>query len=194
MYFYYTLRFISAIILKIIFRFKVQGIENIPEDGRVVLCSNHISILDPIVLAIVVKRPIAFMAKKELFENKILNKIINNLGAIPVDRQGTSLSAVRKSLKTLKDEKILGIFPEGTRVKEIDLDNAKPGVSLIGIKSKSPIVPIYIESRYRPFSKIKVNIGEPILFNKYYDEKLSTEDYKNISKDIMKSIYGLKQI
>lgn len=194
MYFYYTLRFISAIILKIIFRFKVQGIENVPESGRVILCSNHISILDPIVLAIVVKRPIAFMAKKELFENKILNKIINKLGAIPVDRQGTSLSAVRKSLKTLKDEKILGIFPEGTRVKEIDLDNAKPGVSLISIKSKSPIVPIYIESRYRPFSKIKVNIGEPILFNKYYDEKLSTEDYKNISKDIMKSIYGLKQI
>lgn len=194
MYFYYTLRFIAAIVLKIGFRFKVHGIENIPEEGRVVLCSNHISILDPIVLAIVLKRPIVFMAKKELFENRFLGTIVNGLGAIPVDRQGTSLSAVRKSLQTLKNEKILGIFPEGTRVKEIDLDNAKPGVGLISIKSKSPVIPIYIESKYKPFSKIKINIGKPICFDEYYDEKLSTEDYEKISKDIMKSIYGLREI
>lgn len=194
MYFYYTLRFISAVIFKIVFRFKIQGVENVPEEGKVILCSNHISVLDPIVLAIVIKRPIIFMAKKELFENKFLGKIINGLGAISVDRQGASLSAVRQSLKTLKSEKVLGIFPEGTRVKEVNLDNGKPGVGLIAIKSKSPIVPIYIESKYKPFSKIKVNVGEPISFDEYYGEKLSTEDYTNISKDIMKSIYGLKQI
>lgn len=192
MYLYNTLSFLASFLFKLLFKLKVEGVENIPKEGRVVLCSNHINILDPILLASVIDRPIVFMAKKELFENRFLNSLIRKLGAFPVDREGSSLSSVKTSLRTLKEGKILGIFPEGTRVKEVNLDNAKPGVSLISIRSKSPIIPIYIESKYRLFSEIKVSIRKPISFEEFYDKKLSTEDYKNISKDIMKAIYGLK--
>ena len=194
MYFYRIIKFIVNVIFRIIFRFNIEGRENIPEEGRIVLCSNHISLLDPIMLAIAIPRPIIFMAKKELFQNKLLAKLIHSLGAFPVDRQGSDLSSVKMSLRTLKEEKILGIFPEGTRVQKMDLDNVKPGVGLISIKSKSPVVPVYIESEYKLFNKVIVRIGEPVYFNSHYGKKLTNEDYKHISIKIMESIYSLKEL
>lgn len=194
MYFYKFARILLSIIFRLVFRLDIKGVDNIPEEGRIVLCSNHISLLDPIVLAIAIPRPITFMAKKELFENKILAKLIYSLGSFPVDRQASDLSAIRSALKSLKEEKILGIFPEGTRVQKIDLDNAKPGVSLISIKSKSPVIPVYINSKYKLFSKIAIKIGEPIYLDEYYNKKLSVDEHREISKDIMKSIYSLKDV
>jgi 1-acyl-sn-glycerol-3-phosphate acyltransferase len=194
LYFYCILKFIVGIIFRLIFRLEIKGKENIPEEGRLVLCSNHISLLDPIVLAIAVPRPISFMAKKELFHNKFLSKLIYTLGAFPVDREGSDLSAIKTALRVLKKEKILGIFPEGTRVNEMNLDNAKPGISLISIKGKSPVIPIFIESKYKLFNKVVIKIGEPIYFNNYYDKKLTSENYKDISKNIMRSIYSLKTL
>lgn len=191
MLFYNIIRFLANVIFKIFFRIDIEGQENTPTKGRAVLCSNHTNILDPIILAIAVPRPISFMAKKELFENKILGKLINWLGAFPVDRKGSDISAIRSSLKVLNEEKILGIFPEGTRVKEMNLENAKAGVSLISIKGKSLVIPVYINSKYTLFTRIKVKIGEPIYLDEYFGKKLTTEDYKNVSKDILKSIYSL---
>lgn len=194
MYFYYIARFIVSVIFKIIFRLDVKGRENISQKGRIILCSNHISLLDPIMLAIAVPRPIIFMAKKELFENKFLARLLYGLGAFPVDRRGSDLSSIKMSLRTLKEEKILGIFPEGTRVQKVDLDNVKPGVGLISIKSRSPVIPVYIESKYKLFNKVIIKIGKPMYFNSYYEKKLTTEDYKDISVNIMESIYSLKNL
>lgn len=191
MLFYNIIRFLANVIFKIFFRIDIEGQENTPTKGRAVLCSNHTNILDPIILAIAVPSSISFMAKKELFENKILGKLINWLGAFPVDRKGSDISAIRSSLKVLNEEKILGIFPEGTRVKEMNLENAKAGVSLISIKGKSLVIPVYINSKYTLFTRIKVKIGEPIYLDEYFGKKLTTEDYKNVSKDILKSIYSL---
>jgi len=179
-----------SIIFKFFYRVEVTGIENIPQEGRLILCSNHISVLDPILLGISIRRPISFMAKKELFENKLVGKILSMLTAFPVDRGESDLSAIRNSIDILKNERILGIFPEGTRTSKIDIESAKPGVSLIAYRSKSPVIPVYIESSYRLFSKVKIIIGKPISFS--YDKKLKTEDQKNISKYILESIYSLK--
>ncbi len=194
MTFYRVARIILLVIFKLIFKIDVIGVENIPKKGRAILCSNHVSLLDPIVLGIAVPRPISFMAKRELFEKPILGSIVRGLNSFPVDREGSDISAIRTSLKVLKEGKLLGIFPEGTRVKEMDLDNAKPGVALIGVKSKSPIIPAYIDSNYRLFSKVTIRIGEPIYLDEYFGNRLSTEDYKNISKNVMKSIYSLKSL
>lgn len=192
--FYKFIKALVSIIFRMVFRIKIEGKENLPKDGKVILCSNHINILDPVMLAIAVPRPIVFMAKKEVFENKILNKIFTKMGAFPVDREGSDLSAIRNSLKTLKEDKILGIFPEGTRVKEINLDSVKPGIGLIAIKGKAPVIPIYIDSKYNIFGKVNIIIGKPIGLDEYYGQKLGNEDYKDISKDIMQSIYLLKNI
>ncbi|MEY8303106.1 lysophospholipid acyltransferase family protein [Anaerosalibacter bizertensis] len=191
-FFYRLCYFIGNIVFRIIFRFKVTGKHNIPKEGKVILCSNHISDLDPLILGLAIPRNIRFMAKKELFENKFLGGLVNALGAFPVDREAADLSAIRNSLNVLKNDEVLGIFPEGTRVTEENIENAKPGIALISIKAKAPVIPIYIESKYKVFSKIKINIGEPIYFNEYYGKKLKTEDYKILSQEIMKSIYSLK--
>lgn len=192
MYFYRFAKGLLYILFKIVYRFEVIGIDNIPDQGRAILCANHISVLDPIILGISIKRPISFMAKKELFNNKIFSKILKMLNAFPVDREGSDLTAIRKSIKVLKEEKILGIFPEGTRVHKIDLESAKPGVALIAHKGKSPIIPVLIDANYKLFSKVRIYIGNPIFIDDY-NKKLKTEDYKNISKNILKSIYNLKK-
>lgn len=191
MYFYRFARGLLSIIFRLIYRFEVTGIENIPEKGRAILCSNHTSVLDPIVLGISIKRPISFMAKKELFKNPLIAKLLKTLTAFPVDREGSDLSAIRNSIDVLKMERILCIFPEGTRTKKIDLESAKPGVSLIAYKGKSPVIPVFIKSNYKLFSKIDVYIGEPIILEEFFDKKPKTEDHKKISKYILKSIYSL---
>ncbi|MFA5524886.1 MAG: lysophospholipid acyltransferase family protein, partial [Tissierellales bacterium] len=170
---YGFVRGILNVIFRIIFRIEVYGKENIPSEGKIVICSNHVSMLDPITVAISVPRRIYFMAKKELFEKKFFGNLINKLGAFPVDRDSSDLSAIRNSLKVLKSEDALGIFPEGTRIKKEDVDIAKPGIAMISIKGKSPIVPIYIITQYKLFSKIKVIIGKQIVPNEYFDLKLN---------------------
>lgn len=91
----------------------------------------------------------------------------------------------------LKNENVLGIFPEGTRVSEIDLDKAKAGVALLSIRSQAPLIPVLIKSNYKIFSKVNITIGNPIDNSEYYGKKLSTEEYQNISKSILSKIYEL---
>lgn len=192
MSFYKFCRGICKFLYKILFRFQVEGIEKVPEQGKLIVCANHINLLDPITLAIAIPRPIHFMAKKELFDNKLLKALLEKLGAFPVDREGADLSAIRNSMNILKKDEILGIFPEGTRVKEFNIENAKPGIGLIAVKAQAPILPIYIESEYKPFRKVIVKIGEPLKVDRFYKQKLKTEDYKKLSEEIMYSIYSLK--
>jgi len=190
--FYNVIKFIAAVIFKLFFRIEAHNVENIPLNGKLILCSNHSSNLDPILISIEAPRQISWMAKKELFKTKILSYFINKLGAFPVDREGSDISAIKKALRVLKDEKVLGIFPEGTRVKSMNLENVRSGVSLLGFKSKSPILPVYIKSNYKIFSKVDIYFGQPFYLEKYIDHKPTTEDYIEMSQLILSKIYGLK--
>lgn len=192
MSFYTIVKNVAKGLLKLVYRIEVSGIENIPLEESLIACSNHINFLDPPLVAVILPRNISFMAKKELFKNKLLGYILNKLGTFPVDREGNDLTAIKNSLKILNKGQVLGIFPEGTRVSEMNLENVKAGVGMLSIKSKSPVVPIFIESTYKPFSKIKVTIGEVLCFDEYYNRKLSTDEYLDISRTIMKEIYNLK--
>lgn len=189
---YNILRVLANILFRLVYRIEIIGKHNIPKKGRLVLCSNHINFLDPIMLSTVVPRQIFWMAKKELFQSKIISYLLKNVGAFPVDRKETEISTVRNSLRLLKKEGALGIFPEGTRVTKFDIKNAKAGIALISVKSQSPVLPVYIEGTYRIFSKITINFGKPIDFSEFYDKKLSTDDYSLLSQDILRSIYSIK--
>ena len=190
--FYKVVKMILNLLLSIFFRFKVTGVQNVPPNDKFIICSNHASSWDPLFISIKFPRQISWMAKKELFENKILSYLIHKLGSFPVTRGDTDISAIKNSLKVLKNDGVLGIFPEGTRVQGFDIQNAKPGVALLTIKSKSRVVPIYIESNYKIFNKVKINIGEPIDYNLEDGKKLTSDEYSEISKKILKSIYRLK--
>ena len=190
--FYKVARSILGFFLKLFYRFKITGLENIPINDRLVICANHRSNWDPVLISIAFPRQVHWMAKKELFKNKFLSFLIYKLESFPVDRQDTDITAIKNALRVLKSEKVLGIFPEGKRVDSADLNNAKAGTALLAIKAQSKILPIYIGSTYKLFGKVNINIGKPIDLSDNYNKKLSNEEYLNISKNILESIYALE--
>lgn len=127
MSFYTFARGLVKIYYKFAFRMDIQGEENIPAEGGVVLCCNHMSNLDPTTMAGFVRRPVRYIAKKELFEKRWSAKLLSALGAFPVDRQTTDMKALKTAIKLLKNGEALGIFAEGTRVKEGEAKAAKAG-------------------------------------------------------------------
>ncbi len=179
---------------KIFFKMKVKGLENIPSEGRLIICSNHVGLADPILLGSIIPRKLNYMAKKELFKNKFIAYWIKKLGAFPVDRDSSGLAAIKTAISILKKDGVFAMFPQGKRTKDEDNDSVKPGVAMIAIKSKSRIIPIHIETEYKLFKEIKINIGKEINFDEYFNEKLSTEQYIGLSKEVLKSIYTLKDI
>lgn len=192
--FYRIVVFVMKVLVFLIFDLKVHNRENLDNtEGGLIVCGNHISMIDPVILAISTKRQIHYMGKKELFENKFWSFIFRNLGAFPVDRQGVSLSAIKSSLNVLNNGGVLGIYPEGTRIKNgYDQDNAKPGIALIANKAKVKIVPVYLEGKYKFRGKLNFYIGKEKDYFENYEGKLNTEKYTEIGKEILKDIYNLK--
>lgn len=187
--FYFTVRRIVGFFMRHIYRLEVHGRENIPQDSeRLIICGNHKSNLDPVAISAIFQRQIFWMAKKELFENKFFGGFLTKLGAFPIDREGNDLAAIKKSLKILKNEDVLGIFPEGTRVKEADYTRIKSGIALIAQKTNSRVLPVYIEGDYKPFRKTRIYFREPVKINK--EIKYSPGELENISQDIMRIVYG----
>ena len=183
---------ICNVVFNIVFRIEVIGKENIPISGKLIVCSNHKNNLDPIIISMYFPRKIAWMGKKELFNNKIIGFIAKKLYVFPVNRDKADIGAVKNALKILKDGRVLGIFPEGTRVKGMDLNNAKSGASLFAIRSKSPVLPIYIEGNYKIFSKITIHIGTPLYLHENIEGRPTPDQYSELSKHILSQIYSLK--
>lgn len=176
-----------------VYRVEVIGEENIPKDDGALICPNHFHWLDPVIVGVYLKREIRFMAKYELFQNKFLKKLLTSLGVFPVRRQEADLNAVKTTLKYLKEGQIVGLFPEGTRIKGGEFGKANPGVAMFSIKSGKPVIPVYIKANYKLFSKIKIVVGKPIDYSKYKKEKMTNQDYLELSQIVMNEIKKLKE-
>ena len=160
--------------MRVLFRFRVIGRENLPIEKGFLLCSNHLSVCDPCFLAAACwplfskkrscRRPIRYMAKSELFteHGKIATWLLKSLGGFPVERDSADRNSLRKACEILKQGEILGIFPQGRCVKDSAPFRPKSGAALIACKTEMPIVPACIQAnrRLRLFSRITVRIGE----------------------------------
>lgn len=172
-------------ILLSIYRIEIEGDRKLPEDKPLIVASNHIHNFDPVVLAIVFKnRDIHFMAKKELFNFKPLGYIFEKIGTISVDRNKNDITAIKKAVKILKSNEVLGIFPQGTRVKDKEDDTSKAGLGMFAVKTNTNIIPVKIESSYKMFSKIKVSVCEEYEVPNEL-KKPSTENYMEVAKEVM---------
>ena len=144
----------------------IQGVENMPAEGPVILAINHQSIWDPLVAAASLPREVSFMAKEELFSIPVLGKIITKLGAFPVKRGKGDMNAIRQSLAILKEGRVLGLFPEGTRSKTGEIQKGLPGMVLLMEKSKASVVPIKVFGTRNFLTKgwgnIVVVVGKPM--------------------------------
>ena len=173
-------RSIVAGILKPTYRIKVEGLENLPKEGGVLLCTNHISNFDPPVVGVTASRKVYFMAKAELFKVPILKNLLDNFGTFPVNRGGSDREALRTGLKILKEGNVLGFFPEGTRSKNGELGKGQAGAGFFALRSTAAVVPCAIIGPYKPFKPLRVVYGKPIPMDEYREKKVSTEEMSNI--------------
>ncbi|WP_422443775.1 lysophospholipid acyltransferase family protein [Thermoanaerobacterium sp. DL9XJH110] len=182
---------ICSVIIHLLFRIHVDGIHNFPEEGPVIIFSNHRSMWDPVIIGCVLKRPVYFMAKQELFKIPVFGFVLRNINAFPVRRDNADRKAIKRGLEILSSGKVLGIFPEGTRSKTGELLKPEPGIALMAVRSKNAaLVPIAIKGSYRWFSDIYVKIGKPTGV-KVNDERLSSQKLCEISERLFVEISKL---
>ncbi len=156
--------------LKLVYRIKVEGRENIPKTNDYIVCANHLSTLDPPMLVGVMPRSIAFMAKKELFEIPFLRWWLDWLGAFAVNREKLGSSTIKTVYEIKKSEWVLGIFPQGTRQEPGVITNVTSGFAGLAKVTKCNVLPVGIlgtqEALKIPFSgQITVKIGKIIPFS-----------------------------
>lgn len=175
--------------VKIFYQYEVIGAENIPNEGNLIVAANHKSNLDVIFLSAAIEnRQIVAVSKKELFDIKLLVPILKKLNVIPINREKPDISTIKNILKAIKDGYALGIFPEGTRVKGPGFGEAKAGLSLFAIKGRAQVVPVSIISNYKLFNRVTIYIDKPISFEEYYKQKLTSEENKRLSQNVLEVI------
>ncbi len=124
------------------FRGRIEGAEQVPQTGPLVVASNHASFFDPPLVANCVRRPVAFMAKEELFEVPVLKQAIELYGAYPVKRDAADRSALRAAMQALKDGWAVGIFLQGTRTPDGQITDPKLGAAAVAAQLQAPLLPI----------------------------------------------------
>jgi 1-acyl-sn-glycerol-3-phosphate acyltransferase len=176
---YFIIRCILIPIVYLLFWPKVTGKENIPTEESTIVYANHISLLDPIILACVLPRKVNFMAKEELFRFPLLGRFLKAVGTFPVKRGSADISSIKTALKILKEGKVFGIFPEGTRSKNGEMQLFTHGMAAIAQRSKAITIPIAIRGDYRIFRPLHITIGKPLDLSEYYEKK-SNSDLLNL--------------
>lgn len=191
--FYYVARSIVWFAMLFVFRIRKIGIENIPKEGGCVFAVNHRSNWDVIMVGITTPRKLTFMAKAELFENKIFGGLIHALGAFPVKRGSGDIGAYKAAMNILRGGNAMLMFPEGHRIKNESVSvKAKTGVAMFPIKAQVPVIPVYISGKYGWMKKITVTYGEPIYFNEYYKQKVDGIQLQELSNSVLETVRGLK--
>ena len=191
--FYQIVKCLIKPLFNLLFYVKVEGLENLPKQNGYIVCGNHARAIDPILIGVNLPQKVHFMAKSELFKNKIMGLIVRGLGAFPIKRGEADLKSIKTSLRLLQNNQNIGIFPEGTRNFSGEL-KAEPGIAMLAVRSKRPVVPVAIKTNYKLFKRTNIIVGESIKMEEYFDTKLKNEDYMKISLEIMKKIRELQGI
>ena len=185
---------------------KINGLENVPQEGRFIIAANHASYMDHFIIMCTLvphlNKKIHHLAKKEHFNNILKKTWHGYVGAVPIDRQKGGKEALQWAIKSLKQGKIIAIHPEGTRSLTGKLQEAKTGVARLALLSKAPVLPIGLVGTYKilpkgkyipKFSKATMNIGKPMYFPDYYGKKINKKMLREVTTKIMKEIAELSK-
>jgi 1-acyl-sn-glycerol-3-phosphate acyltransferase len=192
--FYRFTKLVFGLMLLVWTRKQVVGLENVPRRGPLILASNHVNLLDPPLLAVLMPRRIIYMGKVELWRTPIIGPLYTLAGFIPVQRFGADLPALRKAEKVLRQNQVLGMFPEGTRSRKPGLGKGQPGTAIIALRSGAPIVPVAVTGTARVavprsffrITRVGVVFGKPFELPK--GRRLNAELVEECTERIMKEI------
>ena len=183
----------ANIMCHIIYRFDVKGLENIPKEGAAIICANHIHLLDSVTIVIHIKRMIYIMVKKELMKSKIGYWFFDKLGCFAVDRGKGDVKAIEDAEGHVKDGDLLMIFPEGKRNGMAKGIKMKKGAAMVALQPKTPIIPAGITGSFKPFSKIKIRVGEPMDLTEYFEmEKTGPREWITVTNKMQEKIISLR--
>jgi len=174
-------------------RMRVSGTPFVPKTGGVILASNHISLLDPPIVASSLWRKIHFLAKEELFRIPVLSWYIRHVNAFPVKRYEHDLAAFKNAQRLLNAGEVLLLFPEGRRSKSGEMGKVKAGVGMLACLTQVPVIPVLIENAngMRKLRPIHVTFG-PVIFPPAKDA-LGEDSYQLFSERVMNEIRKLKE-
>ena len=193
--FYSIARGLVSFVYHIRFKITIVGKENIPTDkGGFIIASNHVSNNDPPFIGIVFKGKYTFMAKEELFKNRFFAWLIRRLGAFPVKRGAKDFAAIDTAIESLNNGRTFIIFPEGTRSKTGELGRPKSGVSIIAVRAKAPVVPVFVKYGRKKFRRnALISIGKTIPKEEFESvDIMDKHSIHAISNRIMGEIAELK--
>ena len=199
---FWTLKTLSQILLKTLFRFRAVGREHVPTKGGLIIASNHLSYVDPVLVgAAVAKRPLRYMAKSELFRVPLLRDLISVLGAFPVERS-VGYEGIKAAIDMIQRGDALVLFPEGTRSRTGKLGEAKPGVGWIIYETGATVIPASIagSERIMPvggkmmrfFAKVEVRFGKAVRLDDLLKMEKNRDTFTLISKRVMSAIAELQ--
>ncbi len=192
---------IVKLFISLFFKINIQNIDKLPKGTNYIVASNHSSYLDPPLLIVFLNNNINFIAKKELFKTFFISFFVKLYDSISVDRNNFNPITLKEAIKRLKNNKIVGIFPEGTRVKDLSKSKAYPGVSILAYYTNNLVIPIKIEGNINwksqlfknllKFKKHNINIiiKDPISFNDFVKDKYNIGNINELPKDRLKEIF-----
>ncbi|MEU3720191.1 lysophospholipid acyltransferase family protein [Streptomyces californicus] len=206
--FYYVLKYVVlGPVLRLLFRPRIEGLDNIPEDGAAIVAGNHLSFSDHFLMPAILKRRITFLAKAEYFtgpgvKGRLTAFFFRSAGQIPVDRSGKDAgqAAIREGLGVLAKGELLGIYPEGTRSHDGRLYKGKVGVAVMAITAGVPVIPcamlgtFEIQPPGQKIPKIKqvaIRFGEPLDFSRYAGMENQKAAIRAVTDEIMYAILEL---
>ena len=179
-----------------VYRIRVIGRENVPKEGPVLLCSNHVTMKDPVILGIAQRRQVFYMAKEELFQNGFIGGVLRGLGAFPVKRGTGGTDALEDAYALLEENAVVGVFIEGTRSKTGELQRPKTGAALLHYRTKAPVVPVCITGseggRPPPFRRTEIRFGKPIPAEELAIPDESSMQLRKASRVVMERIAALR--
>ncbi len=199
---YWFLRLCCSAAYRFVGGLKIYGRENLIEDGPAIYAANHASYLDPPLIGVTTRKAIYYLARKSLFEEKPICYVLPFLNLVPVDTTGKDMSAVKKIIQLLQNQRRVVLFPEGTRTHDGSLQRAQPGLGLIVAKTFAPVVPIRIFGTFEAFPRgakrirmvpLSVVVGAPLRFSKEDVGSGGREDYQRISDRVMAAIGALER-
>lgn len=195
-FFYTMLMWLIYPFMKLFYGFEVHGLENIPPDNRYIICANHSSNADPLLLIMTFKKKIFFMAKQELFKNKLFGWFLKKVGVFPVHRGSKDTNALDISHEVLENNKPLGMFIEGTRSKNGEFLKPKAGAVLISYDAKATILPVCITNKNKGpvkiFNKTSIDIGKPINWKELSIKVKKSSELRAAIRKVMNEIIQLR--